>query len=236
MGSTDPRHPYGPAKDMGPPLPEYPPQVLEIDPSSSTSLPSPSTSVAWNSPAFAARGFGDISTYSPSGATRQVPVENHSRGTTQDPLLHWYIDNDGPWIPKSSISEVSEERYPRVLHDNRLQFQHTYPYGQRYSSDSGTYPFGVPASDSGYGTRRSEGNASVFSADAPDRDQDGQSFGIQVADFQQYPRIDEVLRQGDSHLGEWAAVPGAAICDDQSEKPFACPRCQKRVKTRSELK
>lgn len=215
---------------------EYPPQVLEIDPSGSTNLPNQAKAVTWNSPAFEVHGFGDSSTYGAPSSARQVQVENQSRDTAQNPLLHWYIDNDGPWIAKSSISGVSEERQARVLQDSHMQFQQGNPYGQRMSSDAGTYPFGAPTSDSGYGTRRSDGDASVFSADVPDRDQDGPSFAGQLADFQQYPRIGEAVQQRDSQINDWSLVPEVAISDDQSGKGFICPRCQRRVKTRSELK
>jgi hypothetical protein len=236
MSATDSRHLGEPAKDMAPPMLEYPPQVLEIDPSSSTTLPNQTKSVTWNSPAFAVDGFGDASTYGASGSSRHVQVENHSRGTAQNPLLHWYIGNDGPWIPKSSISAVSEEGPARGLHDAHIQFPQGNPYSQRIPSDAGTYPFGGPASDSGYGTRRSDGGASVFSADVPDRDQDGPSFAVQLADFQQYPRMGEAVQQRDSHINDWSLLPEVAVSDNQSGKVFICQRCQKRVKTRSELK
>lgn len=221
---------------MGPPPLELPPQVLEIDPSSSTTLPSPHISTAWNSPAFPLHAFGDVSTYGPANTARQAPLENYTRGTAQNPLCNWYNENDGPWIPKSTISELPEGKNPRPLQGSGLQFQNGHPYHQRISSDGGAYPFGVPPSDSGYGTRRSDGNASVFSVDIPDRDQDGQSLAGTAADFQQYPRMGEGLEQRDSHIHHWTVLPDATISDDQCGKRFICPRCPKEVKTKSELK
>jgi hypothetical protein len=230
-----PRHLYGSKRGMGPPPLEYPPQVLEIDPSSSRTLPSPSasTSNAWDSPAFSSHAFGDLSTYGPSSAARQVSVESHSRGTAPNPLLHWYIDNDGPWIPKSSISELPEESHPTAARQgNRMHLQHGNSHRQRIPSDAATYPYGVPPSDSGYATRRSDGNDSTFSADVPDRDQDA----CPVADYQQYPGLSEALQQRDPRLSDWAAPHSVSVSDSQSGKPFVCPTCLKGVKTRSELK
>jgi hypothetical protein len=226
----------GPVKGMHPSVLDNPPQVLEIDPSSSTSLQSPSNSLTWDSPTFAAHGFADTSTYGPPPSTRQVQVDHHSRGRAQNRLIDWYVDNDGPWIPKSSISEVSDERQPRILQDSRLPFQHGDPYGQRIPSDTGSYQFGVPTSDSGYVTRRSDGNASVFSSDGPDRDQDSQSFRGRPLDFQNYPTIEEGFQPHDTHLNDWQLPPDVMESSNPSGRTFVCHRCQKSVKTKSELK
>jgi hypothetical protein len=222
---------------MGPPSLAYPPQVLEIDTSSSRTLPSPSAStpVAWEPPAFQLHGFGDVPTYGPPGIARQVSAESHNRGTAQNPLLHWYYDNDGPWTPKSSLSEVPKERHPRSGRSSHISLQHVNPYDRRIPSDAGTYP-AVPPSDSGYGTRRSDGNSSNFGADVSDRDQDGQSLAGPGAEFQQYPGIEEVSQQRDPHLYGWATPPDASISNSQSKNALICPSCHKSVKTRSELK
>lgn len=236
MRSMDSRHSSGSVKGVHHSVLDNPPQVLEIDPSSSTSLQSPSNPVTWDSPTFAAHGFADTSTYGPSSSARQVQVDHQSRGRAQNPLIDWYVDNDGPWIPKSSISEVSDERQPRLLQNTRLPFQHGDPYGQRNPSDTGSYQYGVPTSDSGYVTRRSDGDASVFSGDGPDRDQDSQIFRGRPLDFQHYPPIEEGFQQHDSHLNDWQLPPDVIDSSSTAGKSFVCHRCQKCVKTKSELK
>lgn len=221
---------------MGPPSLAYPPQVLEIDTSSSKTLPSPlaSTPATWEPSPFQLHGFGDVPTYGSLGIGRQVSVEGQSRGTAQHSLLHWYYDNDGPWTPKSSLSEPPKGRDPRSGRSGLISMQHLNPYDQRIPSDAGTYP-AVPPSDSGYGTRRSDANSSNFSADVSDRDQDGQSLTGPGTEFQQYPGISEISQQRDPHGYGWVA-PDTSISDSRSKNALVCPTCHKLVKTRSELK
>jgi hypothetical protein len=237
MNSTESAPSYGSTR-MGPPSSEYPPQVLEIDPSSSRTLPSPSASapVAWDSSTFPPHGFGEMSTYGPSNMSRQLPVENHSRGTAQDPLLHWYIGNDGPWIPRG-ISEVPTEQRHRTRQGNRIPLHYPNQYRQPIPSDAGTHPYAAPHSDSGYGgtARRSDGNASVFSADVPDRDQDFQSIAGPVPDFH-YPGMNEVLQPRDPRSNDWNVQMSNTPMSDSSREALVCSTCHKTVKTRSELK
>lgn len=236
MSSTSSVHLNGSVKGMAHRMLDFPPQILEIDPGCSTSLQSPSASAAWDSSGFTAPEFGDNPTYGPLETTKQVQGDSQNRVTVQNPLLHWYVGNDGPWVPRSSISEVPGERLARGLEDDQLSFAHGDPYGQRIPSELESYPFGVPPSDSGYGTRRSDGDASVFSMDVPDKDQDGQDFTGRAADFQPYPAIDEGFQQQERHISDWNLLPDVTLPESKLGKTFVCTRCQKQVKTRSELK
>jgi hypothetical protein len=112
------------------------------------------------------------------------------------------------------------------------------PYGNHYRqpnpSDAGSFQYGVAPSDSGYGTRHSDGNASVFSADINDRDQDCQSIVGHIADYQPFQGFNEVLQQRDTRANDaYAPVPSSSPSNTLN---LVCHTCHKPVKTRSELK
>ena len=240
MSSTDPG--YGAAREMGPPSMEFPPQPIEIDLnnsllSHSRTLPNPSSSssASWESALFPPHPFADIpSTYGSLNKMPQIPMDSQIRTTAQAPLLQWYQDNDGPWYPKA-ISEIPEER----MH-TRGQTGHrpSAPFGGQYRhqkpSDNGSFQFGVPPSDSGYGTMRSVGNASIFSADVTDRDQDCQSLTGHVADYQPFQGMNEALQSRDARSTE--AWPSSLPINNLDPSNLFCAVCQKVVKTKSELK
>jgi len=223
---------------MGPPPPlDFPPQPIEIDLNSSRTLPSPSasSSAAWDSTNFQPHVFGDM-LYGSSNVAKmqQLPMDSTVRGPPQDPLLQWYTGNDGPWIPKVIPEIVSEERLSRVQSGNRNPMSYTGHYRQPNPSDAGSFQYGGSHSDSGYGTRRSVGNASVFSADVTERDQDCQSLAGHVADFQPFQGLNEVLQTRDARINESWSLPAPSSA--ASDTSLVCPTCQKSVKTRSELK
>ncbi|KAF7870534.1 hypothetical protein EAF04_004278 [Stromatinia cepivora] len=214
---------YGSTRgEMGPPSLDFPPQPIEIDLSNSRTLPSPSpsSSVAWEPTLFSSHAFSDLnSPYGPISRIQQLPVD---RTTGQAPLLQWYADNDGPWYPKTISDPISDVRASiKVRSSNRAPAAFGRPYRQQDPLENGSFHFGAPPhSDSGYGTRRSVGNASIFSADVNDRDQDCQSLAGHVADYQPFQGLGEPL-----HLPASINSPG-----------LFCPTCQKSVKTKSELK
>lgn len=92
--------------------------------------------------------------------------------------------------------------------------------------------YGVPHSDSGYGTRRSVGNTSVFSADVQEREHDAQSLLGPATDFPTYPGFNEVFQRDTRISGSWTP-PSAQLPDSPG---LVCPDCHKPVKTQSELK
>ena len=229
-------HFFGSSKDMGPP-PSFqsdfpaPPRPIEIEVNSSRTLPSPSipSSAPWEN--YPAPGFGGFSEYGPG---RPLPVDTQVRTNGADPLQQWYTGNDGPWIPKG-ISTVPDDRLhsrPRV--GTRIPMPFGNHYRQPNPSDAGSLHYGVAPSDSGYGTRHSDGNGSVFSADINDRDQDCHSLVGHVADFQPFQGLHEVVQQRDTRPNEhWPPVPSSSPSNTPS---LVCPTCRKAVKTRSELK
>jgi len=226
---------------MGPPTLEYTqPQPVEIEVNSSRTLPSPAgpASAAWDSAIFPSHGFGELSPYGPLNIPRQL--DNQIRGAPQDPLVQWYTGNDGPWIPKGSISEiVPDERHSRVRTGNRMHMPYGSQYRQANTSDAGSYQFGAPLSDSGYGsqgTRRSDGNASIYSENIDDRNQDSQSLAGHVADFQPFQGMNEVLQSRDTRANDLWVPPLPSTSVSESPAQLVCPTCHKGVKTRSELK
>ena len=224
---------------MGPPSLELlPPQPVEIDLNSSRTLPtpSPSSAVAWDSSYFPPPAFGDLSSaYGPSNSAKpqQLPLESPNKGTSQDPITQWYTGNDGPWIPKGISEGIAEERGPRAQVGNRTQL----PFGSHYRpsnpSESGAFQFGVPHSDSGYGTRRSVENTSIFSADVTDRDQDCQSLVGHLGEYQPFSGVGEAMRDPRT-IDTWPVPVASTII--QEPPSLTCPTCRQAVKTQSELK
>ncbi|KAF5877081.1 putative c2h2 type zinc finger domain protein [Botrytis fragariae] len=228
---------YGSTRgEMGPPSLDFPPQPIEIDLSNSRTLPSPSpsSSVAWEPTLFPSpHGFPDLnSPYGPISRMQQLPMD---RATGQAPLLQWYADNDGPWYPKTISDPISEERANvKVRSNNRAPVAFGGPYRQQDPLENGSFHFGgPPQSDSGYGTRRSHGNASIFSSDINDRDQDCQSLAGHVADYQPFQGLNEALQSRENTTPEtWPTHLPASI----NSPGLFCQTCQKSVKTKSELK
>ena len=231
---------YGSTRDMGPPPLDWPPpQPVEMDPlSNSRTLPSPQASVsasnAWDA-LLQPNSFSELP-YGPSnhGRPQQVPMDGPNRASPPAPipLAQWYMGNDGPWFPKG-ISEIPEDRSQSRHVDNRGPSSYTGQYRQHNPLETGSFPYGAPHSDSGYGTRRSDGNPSVYTADVPERDQDCQSLQGHVSDYQTFPVLNDMM-QRDVRTAElpWN-YPTSSPPD--SSKPV-CPTCRKTVKTQSELK
>ncbi|KAF7933756.1 uncharacterized protein EAE98_003465 [Botrytis deweyae] len=228
---------YGSTRgEMGPPSLDFPPQPIEIDLSNSRTLPSPSpsSSVAWEPTLFPSpHGFPDLnSPYGPISRMQQLPMD---RATGQAPLLQWYADNDGPWYPKTISDPISEERTNiKVRSSNRAPVAFGGPYRQQDPLENGSFHFGgPPQSDSGYETRRSHGNASIFSSDINDRDQDCQSLAGHVADYQPFQGLNEALQSRENRTPEaWPTHLPASI----NSPGLFCSTCHKSVKTKSELK
>ena len=165
---------------------------------------------------------------------QQIPMEGQIPGAQQNPLVQWYTGNDGPWIPKVIPDAVPEERHTRGQIGNRNPMPFGGQYRQTNQSEAGSFQYGAPHSDSGYGTRRSVENASVFSAEVTERDQDCQSLVNHVAEYSPFG-LNEVLQTRDARSGDsWPLpVPSSSISGSPS---LVCPSCHKPVKTRSELK
>jgi len=232
MHPLDSGHLYQSTRGMGLPSMDFPPQPVEIELSNSRTLPSPSASAAvhWD---LSQHGFGEMPSSYSSNPSRHFLVENQSRASSQAPLLQWYEENDGPWVPKGVIPT---KRNPRPKIGNRMSGHYNLQYRQPRSMDSGLYPFGTPNSDSGYGSngaRRSDGNASIFSADLTDRDQDSRSISGPPAEFHSYPCLNEVTSDIPRN-GSWSSLPSTSLLG--STASLVCPTCHKTVKTRSELK
>lgn len=234
---ADPGHIYGPGRDMGPPPLDWPPQPVEIEVNNSRTLPSPSASVSasntWDSASMLQpHPFGELS-YGSSNVSRlqQLPMESQARASAQDPLVQWYTGNDGPWVPKVIPEIVLEDRSQSRQASNRGLVTYIGQYKQPNPSEVGSFQYGAPHSDSGYGTRRSV--ASVFSADVGDRDQDNQSLAGPASDFQTFPVLTDAFQRD----GRTIDLPwGHPTSSPSDSSALICPTCQKQVKTPSELK
>jgi len=217
----------------------FPPRPVEIDMNSSRTLPSPSASATagWDSN-YPSLGFSDLPYGPPSMAKmQQIPnVENQIRGSGENPLVQWFTNNDGPWNPiTTKIPEnVQEERGQSRQTGIRNPMSYPGGYRQHNPSEVGSVQFGFPHSDSGYGTRRSVGNTSVFSADVTERDQDCQSLAGHVAEFQPFHQFNDMPQQVDGRANDsWT---NQAQSSTTLPSGLVCPTCNKSVKTQSELK
>lgn len=226
--------PYGwPLRHMGRPPLNYPPQPVEIDP---VSYPrAPGTFPPWEPTTYSIGSVGEPSPLSSSiGHNRTAPMslDLGARTSPQDPLANWLGGNDAPWLPKGVVPEVSS--------DDRLHTRgyppHRLPgYGLQLGarprpgnpSDSGSGQFGVPPSDSGYGTGLSLESASVRGSDIVDHNQDNRSLIGRVPEYRQYNESGPLRDANGSE--QWAfTTPGAPS--------YRCETCKKLVKTKSELK
>lgn len=234
---------YTSIRDMGRPR-DYRPQPVEIDLSNSRTLPSPSASAAaWENPNF--HDFGDLSAHGPSGIPRHghMDFQSHSRGITQDTLGMWYAANDGPWVPKS-ISEVPIQNISSRsrVSNARIPLRYDGPFRQSNPLDAGQYHFGAepqyraPVSDSGYASntaKRSDGNASIYSAEIHDQD-DCQSLPGNVGtDYPAFQGMNEVLQQREINATDSWTLGSTRL---ETQPPLMCLECNKVVKTKSELK
>lgn len=244
INSTDPGHFHGHAREMRPPVP---PPVEVADLSISRTLPSPTATASSNLdllPPPSGPGYGDMSYGNPnSGRIYQFPTESQVIRPSQDPVQNWYTAQDGPW---THVSTKVTPVMPEIISDGRFQSKQTGSrnhnpsggqYRQHIPSDAGSsFHFGapgVPHSDSGYGTRRSVANTSVFSGDAPERDQDCQSLVGHVENYQSFIGYNEQMQQRDARSSE----PWNTSVSSQSEsRGLICPVCHKTVKTQSEMK
>jgi hypothetical protein len=240
MSPMDPGQMYASTREMGPPpLDWLPPQPVEIDVNNiSRTLPSPQASVSasntWDA-GLLQPNFGEIS-YGSSNHPRlqQISLDGQNRASppAQLPLAQWYMNNDGPWVPKGISETVAEDRSQSRHTDNRMHLSYTGQYKAPNPSDVGSFQYPVP-SDSGYGTRRSDGNASVFSADVPERDQDCQSLQGHVPDYQPFPVLNDLFqRDGRATDPSWGQPTSSPLDSFR----LVCPTCRKSVKTQSELK
>jgi len=222
--------PHGP-HGMAPPVQSHPADIDLNSLNNSRTLPSLSAlSNTWESTIFPS-GFGD-SNYGPSQPKPpQTRMSSTHRGTVPNPILQWYTDSNDPWIPPG-IPDLSDDR----THARHSKSSHHNPLGGQYrqASTSNTEPFfAVPPSDSGYGTRRSIANTSVFSADVPERDQDCQSLAGHVADYQPFRSYNDASQQRDGRASTVWASPASSHLETSG---LVCIRCNKSVKTQSEMK
>ncbi|CAL3967700.1 unnamed protein product [Diplocarpon coronariae] len=155
-----------------------------------------------------------------------------SRGPHENPLLQWYTGNDGPWnpIPKATTESAVEDGPLSKQMGHRNNISYSSQYRQQNPVETENSQFGGSHSDSGYGTRCSVGNISVFSADVHESDHDSHSIAGLSLD---YPPCHGVLQVRDSRTNDSRMPPSGHASDSPG---LVCPACNKTVKTNSELK
>ncbi|CZR60616.1 uncharacterized protein PAC_10512 [Phialocephala subalpina] len=242
INSTDSGHFHGHTREMRPPVP---PPVEVADLSISRTLPSPTATASSNLDLLPPPGpYGDMSYGNPNnGRIYQFPTDNQIMRPSQDPIQSWYSTQDGPWTHVSKVNPVSQD----IISDERFQSKQTgsrnhnssrgqYKQHQHNPSEAGSsFHFGVPGvphSDSGYGTRRSVANTSVFSGDAPERDQDCQSLAGHVENYQPFGYIEDMAQRDARSSEPW----NASVSSLSESRGLVCPDCHKAVKTQSEMK
>lgn len=212
------------------------PQPVEIDfrPYSHQ----PSNSVGWDS-TLSNYGYPESNHF----RSNQVSVEGPTRSGTENPLLSWYTENDGPWIPKGTVPDIPiDHNHSRGQPLGFRSTGNTTPLETNRSrvansSENGAIPLAYLHSDSGYGTRRSLENASVFSSEVFDRNQDCSSLSGQVSDIPSFGSLKALEQRPESEITEsWAGSQPASTGNRTRNELLHCPTCGKDVKTKSELK
>lgn len=213
---------------MGPPS-DYLPQPVEIrDLSLARTLPTPLSfaPAAWDHPSpFPTQGFGDTS----YGQALTSKMQQNSVDS-QNPISAWYAQ-DGPWVLKDALPDDISSRQA----GKSISLSYPGQYRQQNPSEAGSYQVGILHSDSGYGTRRSVGTTSVFSAEFTDRDQDAQSLAGHMQDFNFNPH--QSYGNGSQRLEVRTEQWSTPSLSNTSALPrLHCPTCNNSVKTPSELK
>ena len=203
------------------------PKPVEVDPQISTTGTSHLASMTIDIGPLAHPAFGSMdSTYGLS-TKRPSPERSDSQMFStipQNRIAQWYENNDGPWIPKGlSDFPVGRPTFPQSSYVHR-PFE-TYRQLDTSDIESVRYP------DSGYGTRKSVGNASIFSGEFPDRDQDCGSIAGRIENFQPFQGIDELESIDDRIDDPWPLTSPV-----QDARKLFCRVCHKEVRTPSELK
>lgn len=239
---------------MGPSV-DYLPRPVELDPSYNRSLPPPGQNPPWESSLFQNSAYGGSgSSNIPGGnpAKTSVPADLGHREGAPDPIVNWYYANDGPYIPRGTIPDAPPDpkntaRGPPALASHFVPVPWKLgPYGNRYrgsrSSENGTgsstlsAPYTLsPPSDSGYGSRRSLENTSIFSSDVGSRGPDSHSFPGTPSDPQRLYQENQDLAPTRGFLSEtWSNQSSGITLVEESR--YQCSTCHRYVKTRSELK
>lgn len=223
-----------PGRQMGPPQLNCPPQPVEIDP---VSYPRPSGSYAlWESTSYSTGPLGEpnppVSNSIAHNKSGPGSLDFGTRNSPQDPITNWYTGNDGPWIPKGAVPEVSQDE--RINSRGYALYRNPgygSPPGIRHRpgnpSDNGSVPFGISPSDSGYGTGISLESASVRGSDIVDHSQNNRSL---------LGRASEIHRYNESGPARQSHGPEQWPYNSPSMPLYRCPTCLKGVKTKSELK
>ncbi|KAG9241312.1 hypothetical protein BJ878DRAFT_234617 [Calycina marina] len=232
--SHDPTHPseagHESPRGTGPSFVDFPPQPVEVELSNSRTLPNPTASTAahWDYPSHAS----EISTgHTSFSLSRQYMVDSQSRYINQAPLIQWYTEKDDPWVPKGVIPE---DRTSMLGLSNRNAMH----------ARSQIICHNATNTDSAYGSsgaRPSNGNASIFSADITDKDQNLQSMPGANADYQHGQGFSQSLHDTNgSRFGLGNMLPSNSFSNPQvlpaSPSTLVCHTCNKPVKTKSELK
>jgi hypothetical protein len=207
-----------------------PPQPVEIEPGSYPRISG--SYVPWESTAYSYVGETNPSLSNSLGHNKSGPVslDFGARNSPPDPLTAWYTGNDGPWIAKGSVPEVSHDEriHPRGYTQYRTPGYGS-PPGTRYRpgnpSDNESIHFGISPSDSGYGTGLE--SASVRGSDIVDHSQDHRSFLKRVPEMQQYQERGPLRKPHGTEPWPYSSPSANSYC---------CPTCHKQVKTKSELK
>ncbi|KAF8850218.1 hypothetical protein BDZ45DRAFT_679913 [Acephala macrosclerotiorum] len=139
------------------------------------------------------------------------PIKPIAPSSLSDPILDWYSTNDGPW------SNIVPDKFGEIAKSSSsTHAAHANPF--RAYEYAGTH-YGVPYSDSGYGSRRSVADTSVFGHAEADRD---------------YYPVSHETTDYQSFIEQRPWSPSASSKPDVGA--LVCPICNKVLKTVSELK
>lgn len=167
----------------------------------------------------------------------QDPYEHSDSAPAPAPLVIWWKNNDGPWVPPNFATGCDGRNASRMNGLDTGAYPFAYPGQYRDAcvpSECGTTPTGIEPSDSGYGSngaKLSVANNSVL-GDPLDRCPETQSLAGHLSDLNFRPVLDS------GQTGMWPAQqsPVDYRTNALDSKSIVCETCHKPVKTNSELK
>ena len=136
----------------------------------------------------------------------------------------WVAAPDSPWNPMRSVGAVES-----VLHTSSIVYQPILPGKASDVAQCSNVP-----SDSGYGTRQSVGNTSVFSGDSYDPDRT-RPVDISRLRSRRRQKLSSSARST-SDINEISDVNSTKDAQPRQKFLFTCTVCNQNVRTRSELK
>jgi len=188
-------------------------------------LPYPQIGQFERNHAYGALEYGNLPLDHRSIFRQLSPVQSYVQSRPEDPFT-WVAGPDAPWTAIKPV--IDGVQVPDLDSANTSTISN--------GRNDGLSERRVVPSDSGYGTRQSVGNTSVFSGDLNDLDHEIFS-SVRKSRSLRRPYHEESLLRGSASLPKSDNTKEATEkLQTQQRSSLICPTCRTTVKTQSELK